>query len=315
MITRRKLLLSLALPTLLYPAVSAAMAFGLTRTRRLKLHDTPGHVGLEYDEVTFPSADGRVELAGWLIPPCSSAGSDRPEGQRWAVLVHGYGAHRGDPQAGALGLARDLHREGFGVLTFDMRGCGTSAGRGSVGYYERYDVLGALDFLAGRGVDRANIGVIGFSLGGVVALTACAVDGVAGAVVADSAFSDLWAMVRANATGARRPLAPFHPGMDAFARWLYGIDLGQVSPASSVAASNVPVLIIHGEDDVMVPVSHARLISEAATSNGDASAARRPVEVWTVPGAGHVQSYHTQREEYVRRVSDFFARTLDRPVP
>jgi dipeptidyl aminopeptidase/acylaminoacyl peptidase len=333
-ITRRRLiLLSLATPTLVYPAVSAAMALGLTRTRRMRPEDTPEAVGLEYEHVTFQSADGEVELSGWVIPAPEAVGGPRNTHAPWVVIVHGFGTHRGDPAAGALGFARDMHVQGFGLLMFDMRGCGESGGGGgSVGYHERADLLGALNFLESRGVSRSGIGVHGFSLGGTVALTTCAASGVAGAVVADSAFADLWDTIRANSKGFKRPTVWFHPGMDVLARWMFGINIEDVSPVRSVAGSRTPLLIIHGADDDMVPVEDARLIRDAAMSDDEgapvavnaASGARtvrgslsplspgaaRTVETWIAPGAGHVQAYHTHRDEYVRRVSDFFRRTL-----
>jgi pimeloyl-ACP methyl ester carboxylesterase len=237
------------------------------------------------------------------------------------VIVHGFGSHRGDPAAGALGLAKDLHGEGFGVLAFDMRGCGRSGGRGgSAGYHERSDLLGALGLLAKRGAHRRRTGVLGFSLGGAVAITACMRPGVAGGVVADSSFADLWEIIRANATGLRRPAAWFHTGMDTFARWMYGINIAEVSPVTAVAGSQTPLLIIHGDRNPVVPAVHARMLWEAArrdarrdgggASRRDEAGQARALELWLAPGAGHVQAYHTLREEYVRRVSDFFTRTL-----
>lgn len=323
--------------------------------------DTPEAVGLEYEDVTFQSASGEIELAGWVIPPLSETGSfsgrtrapalqemesdgvitlsdllpaRRDDGSKeggprtavapWVVIVHGFGTHRGDPAAGALGFARDMHVQGFGLLMFDMRGCGESGGGGgSVGYHERADLLGALNFLESRGVSRSCIGVHGFSLGGTVALTACAAPGVAGAAVADSAFADLWDTIRANSKGFKRPSVWFHPGMDLLARWMFGINIEDVSPVHSVAGSRTPLLIIHGADDDMVPVEDARIIRDAAMNDdADALAAvpgpaasphrgqARAVELWIAPGAGHVQAYHKHRDEYVRRVSDFFRRTL-----
>jgi hypothetical protein len=61
-----------------------------------------------------------------------------------------------------------LHREGFGVLLIDMRDDGDSTreddrwGFGSDGYR---DVLGAWDWLVGRGVPPARIGLFGQSGG------------------------------------------------------------------------------------------------------------------------------------------------------
>lgn len=272
-----------------YAVASALMARGLLRTRRLPLHDTPDAVGLDWQDAEFPSRGDGVRLSGWLIRPAS--------GNSWIVIVHGFGAHRADPATGQLGLARDLWCAGFGVLLFDLRGCGRSAGRtGSVGYFERYDLLGALDYLNSvAGPDR-TIGVVGFSLGGVVALTACA-SGEAGvaAVVADSAFSSLRAVMSRG--GAGRLLAVFHPGMRYVARHVYGVDVDGIDARAAMRMARVPVLIVHGGADHLVPVSHARVIAGARSTGG--------TDPWVLTGAGHAQAYRTARAAYVARVAAF----------
>jgi hypothetical protein len=279
------------------------MAFGLTRTRRIRPDDTPASLGMEFEHVSFPSADGAVQLAGWLVPPVQG----QPLSGTWLVIVHGFGTHRGDPQAGALALSRELHALGMGVLAFDLRGCGESGGgAGSAGFHEQQDLLGALAYLRSRGAAWRSIGVHGFSLGGVVALTAIAGEGLAGAVVSDSAFADLWEMIRANSTGLKRATVPFHSGLGVLARWMYRIEIDAVSPVRAVAASGTPLLIIHGDQDQMVPVGHARRIHEAAVQ----SPGRKSAELWVAPESGHVQAFHTHRQQYVRRVADFFGRTL-----
>jgi dipeptidyl aminopeptidase/acylaminoacyl peptidase len=235
--------------------------------------------------------------------------------QRWVVLVHGFGANRGDPVSGLLGLARDLHSRGFGICLFDLRASGDSSGsRASAGYYERLDLLGALDYLSSRGVDRARIGVLGFSLGGAVALMTCAHPGTAGAVVADGAFADLWMMIRRSQQGTRRWLGVLNPGLAVMARILHGIDIGEVSPARSVAASDLPVLIIHGELDSHVPVKHAELLARAAGLQISGMEAGNDV-LWIVPGAAHNQAYRSNPELYVDRVAAFFDRALAEQTP
>jgi fermentation-respiration switch protein FrsA (DUF1100 family) len=42
----------------------------------------------------------------------------------------------------------------------------------------------------------------------------------------------------------------------------------------------VPVLVLHAEDDEVVPVEHARMLEQAAADNDN-------VRVWIVPGGGH----------------------------
>ena len=297
---RRRALLGAGAAAGAYVAVSALMARGLTLARRIPVLDTPDAVGLEYEDVIFPSRGDGVELAGWLIGPQGGA-DDRTT--RWIVIVHGHGTNRADPAFGSLPLARDLHRAGFGVLMFDLRACGQSSGsRASAGYHEQRDLYGALDFLGRRGVAPERTGVLGFSIGGAIAILVCARSGRAASVVADSSFADLGLMIERGASDRLRLLSIFGPGMRFMARLLYGIDIGSVSPMRALEMSGLPVLLIHGERDELVPLVNFRLLSRAIESG--------PGETWLVPDAGHTDAYRERPEEYTRRVVDFFERTL-----
>ncbi len=294
-----------------YLAVSACMAAGLTRTMRVRPEDDPSAVGLDFVNVTFMSRDGEAPLAGWIIPPGGRVSSIDPASVRWIVMVHGFGTNRTNPSASSLGLAGDLAKRGFGLLMFDLRSCGESGGEhGSAGYFERFDLLGAIDFLMSSGVEGSRIGVHGTSLGGAVALMACANPGIVGAVVADSSFADLSVRMREEMTGSRRVLNLFLPGARLMSKSIFGMDLNEVSPARNIAAVDTPALIVHGEMDNMVPVRHARILERAIGADPDSP--RDDRSVWIVPGAGHAQCYRTMRGEYVNRVAGFFERHLSK---
>lgn len=301
---RRRIALGAGAAAGAYVAVSALMARGLTVSRRVPVLDTPDAVGLEYEDVTFPSSGDGIELAGWVIrPPAGARAGAGDGGGRWIVIVHGHGTNRADPAFGSLPLARDLHRAGYSVLMFDLRASGQSSGsRASAGYYEQRDLHGALDFLGRIGVTPERTGILGFSIGGAIALLVCAHSGRAASVVADSAFADLGLMIERGASSRFHLLRIFTPGMRFMARLLYGIDIGGVSPMRALATSGLPVLLIHGERDELVPLVNFRLLSRAIESG--------PGETWLVPNAGHTDSYREQPEEYKRRVVDFFNRTL-----
>lgn len=289
-----------------YVAISALMARGLTRAERRPLLDSPASVGLEYTDITFRSAGDRLTLSGWLVRP----GRTVPDTAiPWVVMVHGNGAHRADPETGALALMRDLARAGYGVFLFDLRGCGISPAQpASAGYHEQRDLLGALHYLEALGVQQKNIAVLGFSLGAAVALLVCAGGNGAAAVIADSPFADLELRVRQGMVGNFMPLKVFEPGMRLMARLLYGIDIRSVSPMRALANTDLPVLLIHGELDEMVPMVHFRLLSRSVESGAG--------ETWLVDGAGHAEAYRRNPEEYSSRVIEFLSKNLDAaPAP
>ena len=114
-------------------------------------------------------------------------------------------------------------------------------------------------------------------------------------------------------TGVKRPLTLWFPGMRFMAKALYGIDIADVSPARAIARSDTPVLVIHGEEDGVIPVEHARLLGRAIGASFDEIESGEET-VWTVPGAGHTGAFRTQPEIYIDKVATFFERHLSAPV-
>ena len=144
---------------------------------------TPEDIGLDYEDDQFPARDG-LRVSGWFIP----ADEYSKPGMATVVLVHswqwnrlGYAAKglfanvSGSMQIDLLNLMQTMHKEGYHVLTFDLRNHGQSAAARPVtfGQSEAKDLLGALTYLETReDVDRDRIGVIGFSMGANAALFA-----------------------------------------------------------------------------------------------------------------------------------------------
>ena len=127
-------------------------------------------LGLPHARVTFPADDG-VRLSGWYVPSRNGAA---------VVLVHGGG---GDRQ-GTILHARMLAKAGYGVLLYDARGRGESAGHeNAAGWQWDRDVRGAVSFLTSRGID--HIGLLGLSTGAEAVVTEAASDQRVEAVVAD----------------------------------------------------------------------------------------------------------------------------------
>jgi len=291
-----------------YAGVSSAMASGLTRTPRYRPENTPDSVGLFYQNVTFTSRGGESKLSGWMIPPRPDSNSQGTQikNHPWIVMLQGNDASRGDQKIGMLDIAHGLVEHKFGVLMFDMGARGDSPStRASSGYYERLDLQGASDYLVSRGSDRNRIGVLGFSLGGAVALMAASNPNNFAAVVSDSAFADYSLMFKNALKGIKRPLTLCFPGMKFMAKTMYGIDISDISPARSIARSDTPALIIHGEDDLLISADHARRLGRAIGASFDEIDNGKET-VWIVPGAGHMEAFRTQPETYLRNVINFF---------
>jgi pimeloyl-ACP methyl ester carboxylesterase len=80
------------------------------------------------------------------------------------------------------------------------------------------------------------------------------------------------------------------------ARWKYGFNMQQISPEDSVAATLVPVLLIHGQIDGNIPVRHSRAIHSLNPNT----------QLWEVPNADHCGAVSTAPQEFDRRLLDWF---------
>ena len=114
--------------------------------------------------------------------------------------------------------------------------------------------------------------------------------------------------------GLKRPLNLCFPGMKFMAKTMYGIDISDISPARSIAQSDTPVLIIHGENDVLISPDHARRLGRAVGASFDEIDNGKET-VWIVPGAGHMEAFKTQPETYARNVINFFTNHLYPQAP
>jgi pimeloyl-ACP methyl ester carboxylesterase len=213
-----------------------------------ELTQRPSDVGLVAREVRLETDDGE-RLHGWFV---ASEGPLRGH----ILLCHGNGGNVGD----RVDHARLLSSAGFDVLLFDYRGYGRSSGRPSEeGTYR--DARAAREALLGQeGVEEARVLYLGESLGAAVAL-ALAVEAPPRGLVLQSAFTSVRAMARAHYPFLPAALVP-----DAY------------PSLSRIGELRSPLLVLHGENDEVVPVAHGRSLFEAAPE---------PKALHLFPGLGH----------------------------
>ncbi len=275
-----------------YGLISFMIARGVTQADRDPQEAHPDDYGLAYEDVEFPSLHGGLTLSGWYLP----ADADAPH----LIFVHGIGSVRSGDNA--VELASRLAEQGFNVLMFDLRGHGFSEGdKVSGGYFERWDVLGAFDYLVDRGVDPSRTGLMGFSMGAATSILAAAEEPRITAVAADSPFanaSDLIAREAARKTPIPGWMTPiFIPAAKMMAKGIYRIDIGALVPERAVSGLDYPVLVIHGIADERISWQQGHRV--AASAQEDSS-------IWLVPGVDHVDAFLTHPDEYVERVSGYF---------
>jgi uncharacterized protein len=246
---------------------------------------------LAYVSITTPDA---ITLRAWVIHPQSNNGNA-------VILLHGLA----DNRIGMTGYAQLLLSNGFTVLLPDARAHGASGGPlATYGLLERRDIHQWFDFLAAQ--DHPNC-IFGFaeSMGAAELLQSLSVEPRFCAVAAESSFST-FREIAYDRMGQPFHLGPwfgrtiFRPVVEIaflYARWKYGLDMQQVSPEDSVAATRVPVFLIHGQIDGNIPLRHSRRIQ-----------ARNPSAVlWEVPNADHCGAISTAPQEFNQRLLTWFS--------
>ncbi len=287
-------LMLITLAVITYVGISAYVAEKLSHPTRKALSSTPAQYGLKYEDVQFNSTGDNIPLKGWFI--------DSP-GTKAIVMMHGRNGVRDDKGIDMMDIAKAFAQHNYDVLTFDFRAHGQSGGdRYSLGQWEVRDVAGALNYLKGRGVTR--IGTIAYSMGAATELLTAPDHPEMQAVIADSVFADLPALLDKELPKSSGLPVFFNPGVVLSEQLLFGIDLNNTKPERAMSRlGNRPVLLIHSATDDLIPVSHAYALQKAG--------ARDPnLQLWIAPGKGHVQAFKNNRDEYLRRVIGFFDANL-----
>ena len=163
-------------------------------------------------------------------------------------------------------------------------------------------MLGAYDFLVEeRGASAGEVGLLGYSMGGVTSILAAVEEPGIAAIVADSPFAaatDLIVQEASRKTPFPGWLIPaFIPVTSLMANAVYGIDIGALNAEKAVVELNYPLLIIHGEEDERVPIDHGERVAAAAPEG---------TIFWSTDAPGHVESFAEYPDEYFRQVNEYF---------
>jgi uncharacterized protein len=287
------------LAIIIYLTVGAYGASRSMRPRRnQELVATPAAFGLAYKDVTLPSRDTDVKIAGWWIP--------QPKSTRAIVMVPGRGENRTTEfYDHFLDLAAQLNSfgvAGFNILMIDLRAHGFSGSEISTwGLGEKHDVEGAVDWIKSQGFRRGEIGALGASLGATSCVYATADDSDISALVTDGAGVDEYPNIKrgwARLTGTPQFFFPAGLLME---RLMYGYDFRGLRPVQKMSQIPPrPVLLIYGLKE-MPAESERRPLLRAALPDA---------ELWVVPGAAHTGAYTTEPRLYLSKVGAFFDRNL-----
>jgi dienelactone hydrolase len=231
--------------------------------------------------ISYKAADG-LEIPGYLTLP----NGREPRSLPLVVLVHGGPAARDSKTYDWW--AQALASRGYAVLQSNFRGSNgyesafQKAGFGEFGGKMQTDLSDGVRHLVKEGlVDPKRVCIMGASYGGYAALAGAAFDhGVYRCAAAFAGVSDLQALIAPDGGKGKTPTGRY------FARYI-GAEkasdkiLAERSPAKHADGIDIPVLLVHGKDDLTVYWEQSQTMAWAMQK------ARKPVEFITLKGEDH----------------------------
>ncbi|HEY7702977.1 MAG TPA: S9 family peptidase, partial [Candidatus Limnocylindrales bacterium] len=220
------------------------------------------------ESITFPTAGGRMAHALFYRPVNPAAVA--PDGELPPLVVRSHGGPTGSA-VNALELTYQyLTSRGIAVVDVDYGGS-TGYGRayrqaleGEWGVVDVDDCIGAARYLVGRGdVDGERLAIEGGSAGGYTTLAALAFRDVFAAGISAFGVCDLEALAtdthKFESRYLDRLVGPYPAMADRYR---------ERSPIHAFDAISVPVLILQGLDDKVVPPAQAETMVEALAARG-----------------------------------------------
>lgn len=242
----------------------------------------------EYEKVSLISNDG-LTLFGRFY--------NRKSTDVIEIDFHGYRGHALRDYCGGSKLARDCSRSS--ILVHQRSHADSEGNAITFGIRERQDAVLWVKYAIDRFGKNVKIILSGVSMGAATVLMASELDlpkNVVG-IIADCPYSSPKEIICKVARD--RALSPklFYPFIKLSAKIFARIDIEEASPEDAVKNTNIPILIIHGNDDRFVPYYMGKAVFDACMSENK--------KFLTVEGAGHAISYFKDKELYTKSVNAF----------
>ncbi len=242
----------------------------------------------EPESVEIVSYDG-LRLRGLYL--------HHPEAKGTILLMHGY---RMDGYTDFTCIYKHYYDLGYSLLNVFQRAHALSEGEYiAFGVTERYDCRDWATYIADRFGPEHKIVLDGLSMGATTVLMATGLslpENVKG-VIADCGFTSPWdQLAHLMKTKYHLPVHPLLDLADLFAKMLGGFSLKGYSTLEAMKVNTLPILFLHGEDDVFVPTAFSVRAFEAC---------KAPKRLVTIPGAAHGVSYLVDPETCDRELDAF----------
>lgn len=254
---------AVAVPLIIGAGILAAAPRAFKRAWRppqREVHQSPADLGLPEEQVWLTNPRD-LKLHAWFI----SAARDTTA----VVVLHGWGGNA----AHMLDLAPAIHEAGLHALFLDARNHGLSEHDDHVSMLRFAEDLGtAVDYLKTRD-DVTDVAVIGHSVGAAAAIYYASYNDDLSAVVAVASFAHPGELMNENLPLPR----PVRWAVLRAIETMIGQSFDDIAPRTRVEHVKAPLLLVHGEQDDVVPVEDSYELAKL----------RPGTELLVVPEGGH----------------------------
>ncbi len=249
---------------------------------------SPKSYGMDWKIVQFRSIDG-IRLKGWYIPASGAAKG---------TIIYCHGLNR--TRIEMLPKAAFGHELGYNGLLFDFRHQGASEGAmTTLGFKERFDVLGAVHYALNDEKAARPIVLWGVSMGAAAALLAAAESPDVAAVISDSSFLSLSDTVKHHLKlFLHLPSFPIADEVIYGIGWKGGFWPSEFNVANAVERIGArPILFVAVDGDRRMPPSVAQALYARERSPES--------RVIVLPGHRHGEGFNQATEQYKIAVRTF----------
>lgn len=251
--------------------------------------------GQDYQTWEITSFDG-LRLVGYFLPAAKTT-------SKTAILAHGY-TSQGKHMAS---FARFFYeRLGYNVLMPDARGHGQSEGDYiGFGWHERKDYLLWIEEVLKKMGEDAQIVLHGISMGGATVLMVSGEElpKQVKVIVEDCGYTSVYDQLAYQLKRMYNlPAFPIVPLTSLVTKLKAGYAFFEASALKQVRKAKLPILFIHGSEDLFVPTEMCYQLYEACPTEK---------ELLIVEGAGHGTAFNTDQQGYEDRVAEFVGRFIE----
>lgn len=231
---------------------------------------------------------------------------EREKGAPLIVFFHGLWGHS---YLDGVPIYRITQKHNWNLLLCDLRAQGDSEGEFStLGVLEKYDCLDWVEWAQNRFGDKNPIFLMGVSMGASIVMMSSDLelpDSVYG-IIDDCGFTSTLDVIKQNNNKKISKYIPknLFPTMLNVGTKIWGsFDLSDADACKALAHTDIPLLIIHGDEDMQAPLSMAYKLYDSC--NGEK-------QLYIVHGADHSENYRKDPGGYEKIVTKFIEERIER---